>query len=97
MSDRTKGYTNWNDIAKTVLLGRKIVKVEYIDKQEAKDYMWSDRGVSFILDNGTRVIAMRDDEGNDAGVLAYLNKDVDAVLPVIDMDYEKEYLNKKEK
>jgi len=97
MSDRTKGFTDWNDTAKIVLLGKKIVKVEYIDKKEADDYMWNNRGISFILDDGTRVIAMADDEGNDAGVLAYLNKDVDSVLPVIDLDYEDKYLNKKEK
>ena len=90
-------HINWNDKAKAILLGRKIVKVEYIDKQEAKDYMWSDRGVSFVLDNGTRVITMSDDEGNDAGVLAYLNKNVDEVLPVIDLDYEKRYLNKRKR
>ena len=40
---------------------------------------------------------MRDDEGNDAGVLAYVNTGVDAVLPVIDFDYEDKFLNKKEK
>ena len=90
-------YTDWDKVAKTVLLGKKIVRVEYIDNKEAKDYMWNNRGVSFILDDGTRIITMSDDEGNNAGVLAYLSKDVDAVLPVIDMDYEKEYLNKKEK
>ena len=80
-------YTDWDKVAKTVLLGKKIVKVEYIGKNEAADYMWNDRGVSFILDDGTRIISMRDDEGNDAGVLAYVNKDADSVLPVIDMDY----------
>ena len=86
MSDRTKGFTNWNDTAKIVLLGKKIVKVEYIDKKEAGDYMWNNRGISFILDDGTRVIAMTDDEGNDAGVLAYLNEGVDSVLPTIGME-----------
>ena len=86
MSNKTKGFTNWTDIAKTVLLGKKIVRVEYIGKNEALDYMWDKRGVSFVLDDGTRIIAMRDDEGNDAGVLAYLNKDVDSVLPTIGME-----------
>ena len=86
MANRTKGYTNWADIAKTVLLGKKIVAVDYIDKKEADNYMWNYRGVSFILDDGTRVITMADDEGNDAGVLAYLNEGVDSVLPVIGME-----------
>ena len=88
--------TDWNKKAESILLGKKIVRVEYIDKEEAADYMWNMRGISFILDDGTRVIAMKDDEGNDAGVLAYVNKDVDSVLPVIDFDYEDKYLNKRE-
>jgi len=78
--------TNWTKVAKTVLKGKKIIDVGYINKEEAKDYMWHSRGVWFELDDGTRLICMRDDEGNDAGVLAYLNKSVDSVLPVIGME-----------
>ena len=78
--------TNWTKVAKTVLKGKKIIDVGYINKEEAKDYMWNSRGVWFELDDGTRLICMRDDEGNDAGVLAYLNKSVDSVLPVIGME-----------
>ena len=87
----------WNDKAEEVLLKRRITHVEYISTEEAKDYMWYNIGVWFQLDDGTRLICMRDDEGNDAGVLAYLNKGVDSVLPVIDFDYEDKWLNKKEK
>ena len=97
MSDRTSGYTDWTDVAKTVMQGKKIVKVGYISKDEAANYMWNSRGIYFILDDGTKCIVMRDDEGNDAGVLAYVNEGVDSVLPVIDFDYEDEHLNKKEK
>ena len=97
INNKTKGYTDWTDVAKTVLLGKKIVRVEYIGKNEALDYIWDNRGISFVLDDGTRIIAMRDDEGNDAGVLAYVYEGVDSVLPVIDINYEDKYLNKKEK
>ena len=97
MSDRTKGYTDWSSVANTVMLGKKIVKVGYIDKEEAANYMWNSRGIYFVLDDGTKCIVMRDDEGNDAGVIAYVNEGVDAVLPVIDFDYEDKFLNKKEK
>ena len=89
--------TNWEEIAKTIMVGKKIVDAGYVDKKEAEEYMWNVRGVWFQLDDGTRLISMRDDEGNDAGVLAYLNEGVDSVLPVIDFDYEDKYLNKKEK
>ena len=97
MSDKTKGYTDWTNVAKTVMLGKKIVRVGYISKEEANDYMWNSRGIYFVLDDGTKCIVMRDDEGNDAGVLAYVNSGVDSVLPVIDFDYEDRFLNKKEK
>ena len=97
MRDRTKGYTDWSSVANTVMLGKKIVKVGYIDKDEAANYMWNSRGIYFVLDDGTKCIVMRDDEGNDAGVIAYVNEGVDAVLPVIDFDYEDKFLNKKEK
>ena len=87
MAEKTlTSYQRWNQIARIVLEGKKIVKTGYISKEEAKDYMWHSRGVWFQLDDGTRLICMRDDEGNDAGVLAYLNEGVDSVLPVIGME-----------
>ncbi len=79
-------YQRWDETAKTIMKGRKIIDTGYISKDEAKKYMWHSRGVWFQLDDGTRLICMRDDEGNDAGVLAYLNEGVDSVLPVIGME-----------
>ena len=81
-----KYHSKWDETAKLIMKGKKIVDVGYISKEEAEDYMWNVRGVWFQLDDGTRLICMRDDEGNDAGVLAYLNEGVDAVLPVIGME-----------
>ena len=63
----------WNKQAKKVLLGRKIVQVKYIDTEEAKSYMWYKRPVSFTLDDGTRLMVQRDDEGNDGGALLWVN------------------------
>ena len=48
--------------------------------------MWYNRPVSFTLDDGTRVMVQRDDEGNDGGVLWYANKDVEDVLPVLSLE-----------
>ena len=79
-------YQKWDETAKLIMKGKKIVEVGYISKEEAKDYMWYSRGVWFQLDDGTRLICIREDEGNDAGVLAYLNEGVDSVLPVIGME-----------
>ena len=73
----------WTKVAENVLLGRQITKVEYMEQKECDEYMWDSRPVTFILDNGTRVIAMRDDEGNDGGVLTCLTKTKEEVLPVL--------------
>ena len=81
-----KYHSKWDETAKLIMKGKKIVDVGYISKEEAEDYMWNVRGVWFQLDDGTRLICMRDDEGNDAGVLAYLNEGVDAVLPVLGLE-----------
>ena len=73
----------WTKKANNLLAGRTIVKVEYLDTKEAKDYGWYKRPISFTLDDGKRVIAQMDDEGNDGGALCYLNDGVDDVLPVL--------------
>ena len=76
----------WNKQAKKVLLGRKIVQVKYIDTEEAKSYMWNNRPVSFMLDDGTRLMVQMDDEGNDGGALWYGNKDGEDLLPVLSLE-----------
>tara|TARA_R100001126_G_scaffold25393_2_gene13380 strand:+ start:541 stop:798 length:258 start_codon:yes stop_codon:yes gene_type:complete len=73
----------WTKYAKKRLLNRKIVKVEYMTSDECNEYMWYKRPITFILDNGTRVIAMQDDEGNDGGVLTCLTEKSEDVLPVL--------------
>ena len=76
----------WNKQAKKVLLGKKIIQVKYVDTEEAEKYMWHSRPISFTLNDNTRLIVMRDDEGNDGGALCYLNSDVDDVLPVLSLE-----------
>tara|TARA_R100001129_G_C5299399_1_gene242104 strand:+ start:622 stop:879 length:258 start_codon:yes stop_codon:yes gene_type:complete len=73
----------WTKYAEKRLLNRKIVKVEYMTSDECNEYMWYKRPITFILDNGTRVIAMQDDEGNDGGVLTCLTEKSEDVLPVL--------------
>ena len=73
----------WNKQAKKVLLGKKIVQVKYVDSEEAEKYMWYNRPITFLLDDGTRIIAQMDDEGNDGGGLWYGTQDDEGVLPVL--------------
>ena len=76
----------WTEIAQNVLLGRKIVKVEYMRSKECNDYMWYKRPITFYLDDETRVIAMMDDEGNDGGVLTCLTESKEEILPVLSVE-----------
>ena len=79
-----KDYTKiWNKTANDLLLGKKIVKVEYMSSEEADKGMWYSRPVRIILDDGTNILPMSDDEGNDGGALWLGNKDLDEVLPVL--------------
>ena len=78
--------SEWTTEAEKVLLNKRIIKVEYMTAKESNDYMWNNRPITFILDDGTRVIAQSDDEGNDGGVLWYGTKDNEGVLPVLNGD-----------
>ena len=77
---------HWTKIAQNALLGRSILKVEYMEDKECNSYGWYKKPVTFILDNGTRVIAMMDDEGNDGGVPTCLTHEKEEVLPVLTVE-----------
>jgi hypothetical protein len=73
---------NWNDIGKQLLVGHKIVKVEYMSKEEAGDFGWDNRPICILLDNGLWLYPSRDDEGNDAGAL-WTSDGRHPILPVL--------------
>ena len=73
---------HWSNVAASVLLGRKIVAVRYLDEEEADRLGWYGRSVVIHLDNGHLVWASRDDEGNDAGALFTTDPKADT-LPVL--------------
>ena len=85
-----KDYTKiWNKTANDLLLNRKIIKVEYMGTKEAEKTMWHNRPVRIILDNGTNILPMADDEGNDGGALWFGKDDGEEVLPVLSLeDYD---------
>ena len=80
-----KDTKQWTALAHAKLVGKKIVAVEYMPKDEVEASMWDYSPICLKLDDGTWVFPMRDDEGNDGGVLYYTgtsSKD-SAVLPVM--------------
>jgi hypothetical protein len=76
--------TYWVEKSNSVLKGRTIVKVRYLNDEEMELMGWYKRPICFVLDNGTLCIPSMDDEGNNGGSLFYQEqgKELD-VLPVI--------------
>ena len=71
----------WQQKAEKILVGRKIVKVEWMTDEECEDWMWSSKPICMLLDDGTWIYPSKDDEGNDGGALFTTSK-VESCLPV---------------
>ena len=72
----------WTKKAEDILLNRKIVKVEYMSKEECESAYWHKRPVCMLLDNGVWIYPSQDDEGNDGGAL-FTTDDTETCLPVL--------------
>ena len=59
----------WLKIASDQLVGRKIVAVHYMSKEEREDYGWYKRPLVIKLDDGNSIFPSVDEEGNDGGVM----------------------------
>lgn len=70
----------WTDCAKKVMLGKKIVDVTYSEYEGVF-------GLVIMLDDGTHLYPMRDDEGNGVGAI-HTNHDI-SVLPAIRKRFRK--------
>lgn len=80
------GAQCFSEIA-SALLGRKIVDVRYLsdDEMEARSdehARWQARPPVLVLDDGTLVVAVRDNEKNDGGTLELCRPDGVADLPI---------------
>lgn len=80
--DETTKY--WTDVATKLLKNRTIISVRYVTDEEITDSYFYKRGLQIILDNGTILYPMQDDEGNDFGAVHYQLKDgSNLVLPTL--------------
>jgi len=57
----------WTKDAADLLVGRRIVSVDYMTEDDANEVDWHHRPLIITLDNGLRIYPSRDDEGNGAG------------------------------
>ena len=62
----------WEEKISKQLVGRKIVEVRWMTKEEADESYWDYQPVLLILDDGTALCPMSDSEGNNAGALCHL-------------------------
>ena len=57
------------DGVKDDLIGKKIVAITYLSEEEMKASYWNKRCPVLILEDGTAILPLSDDEGNESGVL----------------------------
>ena len=72
----------WDEVAKGLLLNKKIVNVRYLTNKEAEDLGWYERVVAFQTEDGLWFFPSRDDEGNGGGAL-FTSDEKDSCLPVM--------------
>ena len=73
----------WEEKISKQLVGRKIVEVRWMTKEEADESYWDYQPVLLILDDGTALCPMSDDEGNEASALCVLNNEELSTIPVM--------------
>ena len=74
----------WQKKIEKQLCGRTIVSVRYMTPQEAESSYWCYQPILLILDDGTAICPMSDDEGNEAGSIACMGDNVEVeTIPVM--------------
>ena len=74
----------WQKKIEKQLCGKKIVTVRYMTPQEAESSYWCYQTILLILDDGTAICPMSDDEGNEAGSIACMGDNVEVeTIPVM--------------
>jgi hypothetical protein len=94
MNNKLEGYTLFNKTEEQklelawikkinkLLVGKKIVKVEYMNEADAEEQGWYKRPIQIRLEDGTWLTPSQDDEGNDGGALFTSDEDL-PTIPVI--------------
>ena len=73
----------WGNLASNFLVGKTIRRVRYLDDREREDIAWDSSGLVIEFEDGHWIIAMRDDEGNDAGAIWTSSQSELNIIPVI--------------
>ena len=82
--DAAEQTYRWQKKIEKQLCGRTIVSVRYMTPQEAASSYWCYQPILLILDDGTAICPMSDDEGNEAGSIACMGDNVEVeTIPVM--------------
>jgi len=74
----------WIDLANKTLVGKTIAEVRYLTDEEMKGMAWYCNPPVIIFTDGSYILPMRDDEGNDGGAMCGASASGEEyVLPVI--------------
>ncbi len=72
----------WSAAISKVLVGKTIKQIRYLTDQEQQEFDWLDSAVVIIFTDGSWIIPMSDDEGNNAGAIQTSNPELETI-PVI--------------
>jgi len=69
VEDAIRSHLHPEAIATDALVGKTIVKVEYMSKKDMEHYGWYKSPLLIHLNDGTVLFASSDDEGNNGGTI----------------------------
>ena len=73
---------SWQKRIEKYLLGKSIIKLEYMSEEDANKFGWSKRPIQILLNNGVWLTITQDDEGNNGGAIHTNIKKLE-IIPVI--------------
>jgi hypothetical protein len=74
---------HWGNLASNFLVGKTIRRVRYLNDIEKEDIGWNKSSLVIEFTDGHWIIAMSDDEGNEAGSLWTSRQSEINVIPTI--------------
>jgi len=74
---------HWGNLASNFLVGKTIRRVRYLNDRETEDIGWIKSGLVIEFTDGHWIVAMSDDEGNEAGSVWTSSQSEINVIPTI--------------
>lgn len=65
------------------LIGKTIYNISFLDEDSCEEMGWYKRPLEIIFDDGSTLIPMQDDEGNDGGSMCYKGEDGENIIYTI--------------